>query len=427
MTGHETQDSGPVAKRPMMAATSSASDMPNLLDLNDRRTTVFWLVELAGAAAFCAWLVLATSISKTPAALDVLPAIRATTALPTFNALTNITLPTTPQTHEDASSYRASVDVWVALSLIPVLDAFVVVCTFNRALMREFHYALSQRMMLLASMLSFAVFCCDTNESTFASRNPAACLGLGLAVYLAFGYVLEMFEPRWSAGKFGPALREGSVATYTKTIACLEVSWPRALFLAGAVGGMGLFLTSFVPSPWSALVPIAQILFESLFLSLTKAKKSPRYLALVSPPYIASVCVHWGVAPLRNAGCTLAIRPETFIALVLAGRLLSDAHLSTNLRGRTGLHWARGNVIVSTRTLVGVLGAMLLAESVGGVPVITHVKPIAVLVGFPVALAGFLALPAFDIAMKSGAWGLDWRSWDWRVSLSIFQTAKKVL
>jgi hypothetical protein len=231
----------------------------NLSDFRDRRVPVFWLVELSGAVSFIIWLVVATSISKTPAALPF-PSVARTNTPPRFDNLTGDLLASL-EAHDDSSSYQASVDVWFALSLTAVLDAFAVVFTFNQAMIREFHYAVSQRMMLLASMLSYAVFLWNSKQPNFVTRHLVTSLIPGVTLYMILSYVLDTFESRWSVN--GASLyRGGTLHQYSQGLGRLEASWKRALSLAVTISGVGLGLTTFVPPRWSALVPIVHIFFE---------------------------------------------------------------------------------------------------------------------------------------------------------------------
>jgi hypothetical protein len=227
----------------------SIKDGLDLSNLRDRRVLIFWLFELSGAVSFIVWLIVATLLSKMPAALRKRPA---------FDVSGNQFA--SKQAHESSSSYGLFIDVWFSLSLSAVLDAFAVVPTFNRPLIRQFHYAVSQRMMLLAFMLSYAVLQWSSGEVTFMSRHPVECAILGVALYIILGYVLDAFEPRGPAS--GRSYRGGSLHRYSQGLGRSETSWWHALFLALFIVGVGLCLTAVIPPPWSALAPIGHIFFE---------------------------------------------------------------------------------------------------------------------------------------------------------------------
>jgi hypothetical protein len=128
------------------------------------------------------------------------------------------------------------------------------------------------------------------------------------------------------------------------------------------------------------------------------ARRTSRYLVLCSPPFFATICVHWGVTPLLTDS-RLSIAPLVFLALLLLSRLLLDAHLWTTLRPRSELQWARRNVVISTPRLLDICIVTVLLENIG-VKVITYIKPIAVLLFFGMGSTGFLAVAAYDIAVK---------------------------
>ncbi|KAL3441771.1 hypothetical protein BJX65DRAFT_288043 [Aspergillus insuetus] len=131
---------------------------------------------------------------------------------------------------------------------------------------------------------------------------------------------------------------------------------------------------------------------------MMKLNKTPQYLVLCSTPFFATVCVHWGVAPLATWP-HLSLTPSAFIALVLLGRLLSDVQVRITLRQHPGVKWACKEVVMSTRTLLKLFMGVLILEYLG-VKAITYIKPIVVLASFGLATVVFLAILAYDIAMK---------------------------
>jgi hypothetical protein len=97
----------------------SISDGLDLSNFRDRRVPIFWLSELSGAVSSIIWLIVATLLSKMPAALRNPPALDVS-----GNKFAS------KQAHENPSSYVLFIDVWFSLSLSAVLDAFAVVPTF---------------------------------------------------------------------------------------------------------------------------------------------------------------------------------------------------------------------------------------------------------------------------------------------------------
>lgn len=138
-----------------------------------------------------------------------------------------------------------------------------------------------------------------------------------------------------------------------------------------------------------------------MFLSAVKAKRTPRYLVLCSPPFFGTICVHWGVAPV-TAAPHLSITTWVFVALVLAGRLLLEAHVRTTFRSQPEMGWSRREVLISTRTLVKTCAAMLLMEKMGA-PVVTYVKPIMVVAIFGLNGAGLLAVASYNVAFMASS------------------------
>jgi hypothetical protein len=225
---------------------------------------LFWLLELASAVSFVFWLVVASAVSKFPVAINSL-LVRDINEVRAFNpSLDDIS---TDNMEADSSVYDArtylkqlSVDVWFSLSLTVAVDALAVVATFNRALIKRFHYAVSQRMMFLASAVSYAVLSWTKDNTTFVSRHPVKSLGLGFALYMLLCFALDMFEKRMSSS--GLPSRWGTLQQYSEELSHSDTSWSRALFLTLNVGGVGMFLTMFISPPWSTLVPVGHILFE---------------------------------------------------------------------------------------------------------------------------------------------------------------------
>ncbi|KAE8374725.1 hypothetical protein BDV26DRAFT_295715 [Aspergillus bertholletiae] len=359
-------------------------------DLHDHRVLFFWLIQATSTILLLFWLLVATHLAGIPIPLN-LQQVRHILAHSAF-----IAPPSGIATNHHNTLGAASSDIWFVLSLTVAVDATAVVATCNRALIRRFHYVVSQRMIFLASAISYAVWSWSRGKTDFLSRHPAESCVLGFTVHVLLGFVLDRLELCIPVS--GVLCRSETLADYSRHLGRSETSWRRALFHSIIVGGMGVFLTIFIPSRWSAWAPAVHILFESVFLSVMKANRTPRYLVLCSPPFYATIGVHWGIRPIIN-NLHLTISHWTFLALVVLGRLLLDAHLWTILRLRPELQWARANVLLSTRRLLGICVGFVFLEMIG-VKVITYIKPISVLVLFGLSFSGSLAIAAYNVALK---------------------------
>jgi hypothetical protein len=230
-----------------------------LTELNDRRVLLFWVLEISSVAQFLLWLVVATKVAAMPAFFSSLTVRRSHEPQPNFS--------TTKDSWCDNSAlcvseplFQTSIDVWFALSFTVAMDAFAVVFTFNRALIRKFHNTVSQRLMFLASLLSWAFWSLNGGRLSFVSRQPVLSLGLGLGLYAVLGYALDKFEKQTLSPR--AISRRKTFAQYSKELGQSETSWKRSFSLSIMVGGLGLFLTRLIPSPWSAALPVIHILLE---------------------------------------------------------------------------------------------------------------------------------------------------------------------
>ncbi|KAK5998792.1 hypothetical protein PT974_01175 [Cladobotryum mycophilum] len=277
-------------------------------DLADCRVLKFWLIELAGAASFVFWL-------------------GVTSYLPQLHHISASTIIESRIDDVHSSS---------ALGLIAAIDAFAVVFSFNRILIDRFHYAVSLRMMLLASTISFGVWLWNKDGTNIVSQHPVGCLLLGSSFYMS------------------------------------------------------------IPPQWSSIIPVVHVGFEAIFLSMMKAARTSRYIVLSSAVLQATICAHWGMAPLAKA-LLLTISPLAFLGLMLSGRLLLDIHLGTMFRSSPELQWARKRSLISTHKLVIICAGMLVLEKIG-LRVVTYVRLIVVPLFFGLSSAGFLAPAAYVVS-----------------------------
>lgn len=215
--------------------------------------------------SFAFWLFIATSVSRIPTAIAFRQAGEIRVLWGFDSSINGTTAASTPANGTEFSSSTSpskqlSLDAWFSLSLPVAVDALAVVFTFNRALIRGFHYAVSQRMMFLASALSYAVLLWNKDKATIVSRHPVGSLVMGFALYMLLDYALNAFER--TTPSTNRQSRWGTLQQYSQEVNLTETSWRRALFLTIMVGGVGVVLTMLVAPPWSGLVPIAHILFE---------------------------------------------------------------------------------------------------------------------------------------------------------------------
>ncbi|KAF7180399.1 hypothetical protein CNMCM7691_009567 [Aspergillus felis] len=141
-------------------------------NLRDRRVLLFWLLELASAVSFVFWLIVATSLSEYPITVNFRP-LGHINAVRASNSSADSILASMPEYGNSAFpakplSKQLFVDVWFSLGLTVAVDALAVVATFNRALIKRFHYAVSQRMMFLAAAVSYAFFSWSNDNTTFS-------------------------------------------------------------------------------------------------------------------------------------------------------------------------------------------------------------------------------------------------------------------
>lgn len=82
---------------------------------------------------------------------------------------------------------------------------------------------------------------------------------------------------------------------------------------------------------------------------------------------------------------------------MIGGRLLLDLHLKTMFRHRHDFQWARNEVLFSTRGLLMCFGVLLLFEDLG-LPVVTLIKPIAVVLLHTFGVLVFLLPASYALA-----------------------------
>ncbi|KAK5998227.1 hypothetical protein PT974_00600 [Cladobotryum mycophilum] len=399
-------------------------------DLSDRRILNFWLLEIYCVFIVCLVVVSFDRFTKLPTA-----AAAAATTAPTPRSNKNIVhqhligLPLFPHPgdtsiissltktflHHSLSSDNAtnnvfaglkgsaallSMDVWFAVALMANIDALIVVMNFNRRLITRFHYAVTLRMMMLASIFSFGVLLWNLEGANFVSKHPVTSAVMALGGYLLFGRTLDRFETpiptTTSHDGSVSGFARGSLQQYGEVLSLYDLPWPRVVFSSVVMVGAG-FLTLTVPPPWSILAPIFLIFFEFVVFAAFKIGRTPRYVILSFPFLQGVFCIHWGLIPVRSTAMELSMPPWIFLVLCMAGRWLFDLHMWTVLRSRRELQWARRQILPSTRKIMYICAAAFLLEMMG-IKVITYVKPITLYLAFLISSAAYPAPISYAIA-----------------------------
>lgn len=111
-----------------------------LTNLKDRRVFVFWLLEAAAMIQFILWLILASKMAAIPVCFNPLAA--RFISEPKLSSPSRATISNHIDRENNANVERylqqISIDIWFGLGFTVVMDAFAVVLTFNRALIRKF-------------------------------------------------------------------------------------------------------------------------------------------------------------------------------------------------------------------------------------------------------------------------------------------------
>lgn len=150
----------------------------------------------------------------------------------------------------------SGIDVWFALSIVPAVDAMAVVFTFNGQLIRQFHYAVSQRLLFLASVVSWVL----------TSQYPARWIVPGCVACKVFGDLLDRFETPVASQSHSACW--GTLSAYSQKLRYSESTWTIAVLNSAAITSFGLVLSMLLRPPWTFLVPIAHIFFEVIFTSV---------------------------------------------------------------------------------------------------------------------------------------------------------------
>lgn len=298
-----------------------------------------------------------------------------------------------PQTQSGVSGY--CIDIWFAFLIAASLDASFIVLDFNRALIHQWHYFVGMTMAALGSLIALAVYWIGNLHSPEVFNIlwvVLVCTALYAGVVMLLEKVHTLMPPR------GRSKTHGSLESFSVNVFQFDLPWKRTISYAALSGSVGWVLLKVVPVSLYILNPIIQVTCEITFLSLMGTKQTARYMVFATPFIQGAICVEWGLRQIAQTGSRLSMHPLAFIFLVLLGRVLLDLHLATLFSSRDDLHWARQNVIPSTSQVVSGLGVMWLVEILIGIPLISYIKPLAVVGLHGSACLVFLLCASYGIA-----------------------------
>lgn len=127
-------------------------------------------------------------------------------------------------------------------------------------------------------------------------------------------------------------------------------------------------------------------------------RNTPRSQILNAPFMMGNVSLHWGVSQFLS-GPRLTIASWLFLAIALASRLMLDLHLHTLFTGRKDLHWARAELLISTRKMIAV-SVILLAFEYLRLPLVLYSKAFITIGLYSAALLIFILPPAYVIVTR---------------------------
>ncbi|KAH0600441.1 hypothetical protein MHUMG1_01437 [Metarhizium humberi] len=235
--GRGTTEWPGTAGHSLHAARDEADDALVYSNLGDSRVLVFWLLLLATQLATALWLGIVVLLAKMPVLSRV----------------------SGPAPRAKGESAHLLADAWSSLTLSTTVDAVAVLATFNGPVIRRFHYAVSQRIMILASIMSFLLSSCN-EKASFVARYPVESVAVACALYALFCLLLDSFEKTMHASDADCSWRR--LSEYSQRFCRAQSTWGRALIHSAVIAAVGLFLTALIPAPWSSVIPVVQILFE---------------------------------------------------------------------------------------------------------------------------------------------------------------------
>lgn len=222
------------------------------LEIADPRLFKFWSLVVGGVAVFLSWLLLFSWCAKV--------------WRPSAN-FQDAFKPSVARFSDTASGANSPVglvcvDIWFALALMAAVDAFAIVVNFNRSLIHQFHYFVSLRMMVLAFIVSTAVYFLHGNEHSARHQvyRLAAAVLLGSALYAVSVLVLDRLHKLLPVR--GVSASPGSLQKFSEHMCLFDLPWKRAVMLATVNGAVGFLLATLVPAKWSILNPVVHITWE---------------------------------------------------------------------------------------------------------------------------------------------------------------------
>ncbi|KAE8378420.1 hypothetical protein BDV26DRAFT_292237 [Aspergillus bertholletiae] len=278
-------------------------------------------------------------------------------------------------------------DTFLALGFGFTLDATNVVLTFNRALIQQFHYFVSLRMLLITVLVSIV-----THSFTQRPHEAPTTFGTGTvigacgAIYAAFLVISPWFHKRFFHGRYISSGR-ASIERFSKRANLGGLSWTYCLLLTVPTIFLGFCLLMFVRGDWGMVNPAVLVASEPALLSLMGSARTHRYILISAPLITTQALLYWGLKQILESPL-LVMSPSTFVGLILGSRVLLDLHMWTVFRHRADLQWARRDVLIPTRTLVFALAGMLLLEQ-AGIPVVTYFKVPMIVIMYLVGLSIF--------------------------------------
>ncbi|KAL2800671.1 hypothetical protein BJX66DRAFT_332228 [Aspergillus keveii] len=382
----------------MHASGPTCIPAAHFLRLNDGKTRIFWGMQATIVVVFLTYT----------AVLFNLPMLWGNKALPLSREQWTITSPrsatsTTPDYNSTKERYPnvarpIAVDVWFALAFLPALDAITVVGSCNRPIIDHWHYFASVRMMTLASLASFIVLLSgNPYTAAYIHHYPGIVCILALTTYALIGFCLDWFHappPRKATN-----LRRWSLQEYATALSRSSGTWSAAITSTAVTCGLGTLLTALIPADWSTIIPVITTGFEAIFLRLHKFGRTSQYTLCAAPFFQGGVCVHWGLRQVMSSPL-LILPPRIFFCLLLSSRLILDAHLYTLFCNCPEFHWARRNAVVSTRTLVRAIGALLVLEEMQVVAVVRWIKPVTVVMLYSTSIVGVAMPAAYNVAFR---------------------------
>ena len=251
---HNTDMAYVVEKKHPNIARPPMSSVLRSFNLKDHRVMTFWLIELAGFLTY----LLCTGLSVFLLGLPVIRNFQSR-LIPSFRY--QRLLNTSNKEGSEDSAALVAIDIWFAMSFMAAIDALFVVMSFNRALINRFHYAVSQRIMLLAFLLSLTMYQWSRrgteSMSWYALGHTVGICGF----YFLSGYIMDRFERPMPSGD--ACFRRRTMQQYSEVVGMSNASWMKSVPMSLATGGFGLLLTMLIAPPWSFLVPIMLAIFEA--------------------------------------------------------------------------------------------------------------------------------------------------------------------